>query len=216
MDGFSGTKCGTGLQKKWWGDKEPSDKSSIWYKGGCPFVYDASTKSWVPQSTSGGGGGSLTGLALLKAFIDATVSPNTTLTDDTIIGFNVPTYTYKYENSAAITAVSDKFTYFDSNNCVVAVFDVEKSIFMPISCPSESGSLYDSKYNFLNIAQGVSNLDVLDKSSRTEPVNRILILRNSNKGESGGGFMWDWNNSVPLYITSNFDKSTYVYYGDLK
>lgn len=55
MDSFGGTTSGTGLKKKWWGDKEPSDKTSIWYKGGVAYMY--SDGEWVKYVTSGGDSG---------------------------------------------------------------------------------------------------------------------------------------------------------------
>ncbi len=141
MDGFSGTKCGTGLQKKWWGDKEPSDKSSIWYKGGCPFVYDANTKSWVHQSTSGGGG-SPTGLAILKSFID---SHNYYGYDYTGVTIGVKADGGIYANYDNTVITDGVFKNYSELGTLIA-FNTETNIFYVVS--TTSGKFTDTK-NFI-------------------------------------------------------------------
>lgn len=162
MDGFSGTKCGTGLQKKWWGDKEPSDKSSIWYKGGCPFVYDVSTKSWVPQSTSGGGG-SLTKLALLKAFIDAV---NYNGYDYTGVTIGVRSDAGVWDSDADVTMkyFFDQFLYYSAKYRIIA-FDTESGLFSNVC--TNSGT-YDTTRNYIFLI-------ISPKSSYTE-YNSIVLM----------------------------------------
>ena len=138
MDGFSGTKCGTGLQKKWWGDKEPSDKSSIWYKGGCPFVYDASTKSWVPQSTSGGGSESGSGSGnFIKSYVDAYMKQYT----DEAIDDNVIVAT-KYFNKVGV--YTPPVNNYDINANVLFIKKASGEYYLP------SVSDYSDTLQYLN------------------------------------------------------------------
>lgn len=158
MDGFSGTKCGTGLQKKWWGDKEPSDKSSIWYKGGCPFVYDASTKSWAPQSTSGGGSGSLTGLALLKAFID---SHNPNKYDYTGVTIGVKSEAVIYINKVDVLDYINRFSYFRSTGSHIIAFNLEHNLFFAVN--TYSGNKTET-YNFIFFVVDYDSTDASNTS----------------------------------------------------
>ena len=189
MDGFGGTKCGTGLQKKWWGDKEPSDKSSIWYKGGCPFVYDASTKSWVLQSTSGGGG-SLTGLALLKSFID---SHNYNGYDYTGVTIGVKSNAKTYEIDRNVF-MKDDFATDSISSLKFIAFDLTTDLF--VNCYTSSGTGIDT-HEFIFFVVGYASY------------NKSTVVRMPNPSENS------YITDVQTLINAAYD-GTAVNYDDLK
>lgn len=187
-----------GIPKRYWGDREPSDKKVIWYKNNIPHSYQDG--EWKPLT----GGSSATGLGALKDFIDKTTPDWYEIPDDAIVGVRINANSYEAEDGRSFLGVENLFSNIYGLS-PLAAFNETTGLFEPISKISNSGGLHVINTLMFNGYENSTGI----KQTSTEDKSRVILMEYKN--------IWSWLSTDITDETIYIKRlGTIVYYKDLK
>lgn len=195
-----------GIPKRYWGDKEPSDKKVIWYKNNTPYAYQDG--EWKPLT----GGSSATGLGALKDFIDKTTPDWYTIPDNAIVGIKMKTTLYTIDNDGIYGDTCGYDDLFAGRPFYInAAFNEDTGLFEPISCITNSGGKFQQSITMFDYNKSFS-----DSTKKLSGLSRIILMKRDNT------WSWFWDD---VYV-EEFEKlkddyletigADIIYYKDLK